>query len=259
MSSAAAFSWGALIVGGITFVAVAGALLVRRRVTVEVLEQHNEIAGFIYAVIGVLYAVMLGFTAIIVWERFDQAQAQVEQEANELGDLFRNAQVFPDDVRGELETKLRSYAQLVLEKEWSAMAEGKSSPEAWNAYNQLWLTYYRFRPQNEYERIWYTQSLTRLNQLGDQRRLRLLSSRSGGIPSVMWGVLLGAGAITIAFSYFFGTRNTAAQVLMTASLAMTIALVLLSILALEHPFGGITRVEPHAFDQLMVIFAGENK
>ena len=41
---------------------------------------------------------------------------------------------------------------------------GKSSPEAWNAYNQLWLTYYRFRPQNEYERIWYTQSLTRLNQ-----------------------------------------------------------------------------------------------
>jgi hypothetical protein len=115
---------------------------------------------------------------------------------------------------------------------------GKSSPEAWNAYNQLWLTYYRFRPQNEYERIWYTQSLTRLNQLGDQRRLRLLSSRSGGIPSGMWLVLLGAGAITIAFSYLFGTRNTAAQVLMTASLAMTIALVLLSILALEQPFGG---------------------
>ena len=86
---------------------------------------------------------------------------------------------------------------------------GKSSPEAWNAYNQLWLTYYRFRPQNEYERIWYTQSLTRLNQLGDQRRLRLLSSRSGGIPSGMWLVLLGAGAITIAFSYLFGTRNTA--------------------------------------------------
>jgi hypothetical protein len=33
---------------------------------------------------------------------------------------------------------------------------------------------------------------------------------------------------------------------MTASLAMTISLVLLSILALEQPFGGITRVEPHA-------------
>jgi hypothetical protein len=35
---------------------------------------------------------------------------------------------------------------------------------------------------------------------------------------------------------------------------MTIALVLLSILALEQPFAGITRVEPEAFDQLADIF-----
>jgi len=33
---------------------------------------------------------------------------------------------------------------------------------------------------------------------------------------VKWGVLLGAGAITIGFSYLFGTKNTSAQVLMTA-------------------------------------------
>ena len=71
---------------------------------------------------------------------------------------------------------------------------------------------------------------------------------------MMWGVLIGAGAITIGFSYLFGTKNTAAQTLMTAGLAMTIALVLLSILALEQPFAGITRVEPGAFDQLAGIF-----
>jgi hypothetical protein len=45
MSLIAALFWGTLIVGGITFVAVAGALLVRRWVTVEVLERHNEVAG----------------------------------------------------------------------------------------------------------------------------------------------------------------------------------------------------------------------
>jgi hypothetical protein len=254
MSRIAELSWGTLIVGGITFVAVAGALLVRRWAPVEVLERHNEVAGFIYSVIGVMYAVLLGFTAIIVWERYDQAQAEVEKEANVLGDLFRDAQAFPDDTRRELETKLRTYAKLVVEKEWPAMAKHHSSPEARDAYNQIWQTYYRFTPQNEQERVWYTQSLTRLNQLSDQRRLRMLSSRSGGVPSVMWGVLLGAGAITIGFSYLFGMRNTVAQVLMTAGLAMTIALVLLSILALEQPFAGITRIQPDAFTQLAGIF-----
>ena len=91
MSLVGGLFWSILIVGGIPLLAVAGALLVRRWVTVEVLERHNDVAGFIYAVIGVLYAVLLGFTAIIVWERFDQAQANVEREANELGDLFRQA------------------------------------------------------------------------------------------------------------------------------------------------------------------------
>jgi hypothetical protein len=41
---------------------------------------------------------------------------------------------------------------------------------------------------------------------------------------------------------------------MTAGLAITIALVVLSILALEKPFAGITRIEPDAFDQLADIF-----
>src|SRR5262245_29190937 len=111
--------WSILIVAVIPLLAVAGALLVRRWVTVEVLERHNDVAGFIYAVIGVLYAVLLGFTAIIVWERFDEAQTNVEKEANELGDLFRNAQAFADaKFREELATNVRSYGSIVVENGW---------------------------------------------------------------------------------------------------------------------------------------------
>jgi hypothetical protein len=174
----------------------------------------------------------------------------VENEANELGDLFRDVQTFPDGVRKELETNLRSYIRLVIEKEWPAMAEHKSSLETSDAFNQIRQSFRRFTPQTEQERIWYTQSLTSLKQLNDQRRLRLLSGRSRGIPNVMWVVLLGAGAVTLSFSFLFGTRNTAAQLLMTAGLAITISLVLLSIVALERPFAGIARIEPNAFNQL---------
>lgn len=253
MSQLATLLWGSVIVGGITVLATAGALLVRRWVAVEVLERHNEVAGFIYSVIGVMYAVLLGFTAIIVWERYDNAQTAVEKEANELGDLFRDAQAFPDEVRKEIETKLRSYIRLVIEKEWPAMAENKSSTETQDAFNQLRQTYLQFAPQTEQERIWFTQSLTSLDQLNDQRRLRLLSNRSTGIPNVMWVVLLGAGAVTISFSFLFGTRNAAAQLLMTAGLALTISLVLLSVVALERPFAGIARVAPDAFNQLTLL------
>jgi uncharacterized protein DUF4239 len=253
MSQAATLFWGIVVVGGITVLATLGSLLVRHWVAVEILEPHNEVAGSIYSVIGVMYAVLLGFTAIIVWERYDNAQTAVETEANELGDLYRDAQVFPEEVRKDLETKIRSYIRLVVEKEWPSMAEDKSSPETADAFNQLRQTYRRFTPQTEQERIWYTQSLTSLNQLIDQRRLRVLSSQSTGIPKVMWAVLLGAGAVTLSFSFLFGTRNTAAQLLMTAGLAITISLVLFSVVALERPFAGIARIEPDAFNQLTIM------
>jgi len=79
-----AWFWSLLLVGATVLLSIAGTVLVRRLISVEVLERHNEVAGFIYAVIGVVYAVLLGFAAITVWERYDRAQASVEQEANDL-------------------------------------------------------------------------------------------------------------------------------------------------------------------------------
>jgi hypothetical protein len=66
----------------------------------------------------------------------------------------------------------------------------------------------------------------------------------------MWGVLLVGGVITIGFTFLFGTRNARAQALMTACLALIICTVLLSILALQGPFTGITRVDSEPFHQV---------
>ena len=248
---------GILLVSGSVALAIVGTLLSRRLVGVEVLKANNEVAGFIYAVIGVVYAVLLGFSAIIVWEQYERARQIVEQEANQLADLYRNAQSFPESVQRQIEGRLRTYAQVVAEKEWPAMAERKTNPDAWGAYADIWRTYHEFKPENEHQKIWYVESLRRLNQLGDQRRLRLLMSREGGVPSVMWVVLLGAGVVTIGYTFLFGTRSTAAHVLMTTSVAAVIALVMLSILALHRPFAAITRLDPDAFHQVIEIINSE--
>ncbi len=252
MSSLEIWAWSLLLVVVAPALAGGGALLVRRAVGADVLARHNDVAGFIYGVLGVVYAVLLGFTAIIVWEQFRNAQEGVEREANAVVDLYRDAQVFPAEVRERIEQRLRDYTRLAVEEEWPAMAVGESGPRTWDAYNLLWRTYHEFKPEDDHQHTWYEQSVERLNLLGDQRRSRLLAIHSG-VPSVMWGVLLGAGVITISFSFLFGTQNPRAQGLMTAALAFTIGIVLLSILALEQPFAGMTRIGPEAFEQVQTI------
>ena len=247
-----AWIWGFLVVGTVVSSAIGGVLLVRRSVTLSTLESHNQVAGFIYSVVGVVYAVLLAFIAIVVWQEHTRVQTQVEQEANELGDLFRIAQVFPEEVRTRLENQIRAYSRIVVEREWPVMAKGETSADAWAAFNQLWRAYQQLQPRNDYESIWYAKSLDRLVQLGDHRRLRLLSNRAA-VSALMWAVLLATGVITIGFSFFFGTQNSAAQVLMIAALSATIGLVLFMIGALNHPFGGLVRVEPTAFQQVWSI------
>ena len=52
-------------------------LLVRRWVGVETLVKNNEIAGFKFATVGVIYAVLLAFSVIAVWDKFSNAENAV--------------------------------------------------------------------------------------------------------------------------------------------------------------------------------------
>jgi predicted negative regulator of RcsB-dependent stress response len=45
--------------------------------------------GFVYATIGVIYGVILGFVVITVWQEFEDATAQTDQEALTVANLIR--------------------------------------------------------------------------------------------------------------------------------------------------------------------------
>jgi len=70
-----------LLVLLLTALAMAGPFFVRRQVALERLTVNNEVAGFKFATIGVLYAVLLAFVVVVVWERFNDAEHAVAREA----------------------------------------------------------------------------------------------------------------------------------------------------------------------------------
>jgi hypothetical protein len=72
-----------------TFLAMSGPVLIRRRVALERLTTNNEIAGFKFATVGVIYAVLLAFAVIVVWERFADGEAAVLQEAGAAATFYR--------------------------------------------------------------------------------------------------------------------------------------------------------------------------
>ena len=71
------------------------------------------------------------------------------------------------------------------------------------------------------------------------------------LPTVLWVVLIVGGMVTVGFAYLFGLEDTGAHMLMVASLAGVIALVLFTIGVLDHPFSGSARVGPEAFELVL--------
>ena len=64
-----------LVVGVPTAIAMFGPYFVRRLVPLKTLSTNNEVAGFKFAVVGVLYAVLLAFAVIVVWGTIQQLRS----------------------------------------------------------------------------------------------------------------------------------------------------------------------------------------
>src|SRR5918912_2604270 len=238
-------------------IAVGGLVLVQRLVSTERRQQHNDVAGFSYAVLGVAYAVLLGLMLIAVWEEWDAAAATATDEANELAEIFWLAHQLPQPEGRHIQELARSYAQVVVEDEWPLMQQGRSSPEAWATLDELRGAILGLDPTTGAQLARYNQVLEQLHALGDARRERLLAA-SEGLATILWVVLIGGAVITIAFTYLFGLENTVVHTLMVAALAMILSMSLFTVAALDHPFKGDVRIPPAAFEQVLARFH-ENK
>src|SRR5215208_6128231 len=112
---------GTLLLGVATLLAMAGPVLVRRRVSLDRLRVNNEVAGFKFATVGVLYAVLLAFAVIIVWEKLSEAEDAATQEAGGVATLFRLADGLGSEAGGPLRKALTNYARIAIAEDWPAM------------------------------------------------------------------------------------------------------------------------------------------
>jgi Protein of unknown function (DUF4239) len=234
-----------LIVGGSVALAWIGTVLLRRRTTAPKDERRNEVAGFIFATVGVLYAVLLAFTVIIVWEQYLSAESAVSQEAAALITVARDASSFPEPARGRVYNQLRDYAHFVINEEWRTMDEStlehEESAGALSAINATWSIYRSLPPSQVDPHI--TESL---DSLSSQRAVRL-ESNVAALPDVLWfGLVLGA-VVTIFFCLVLHMENVYLHATMTALLTGLIATSIWMILMINHPFAGDISVSTAAF------------
>ncbi|NTV93632.1 MAG: DUF4239 domain-containing protein [Chlorobiaceae bacterium] len=222
-------------------------LSVRKKIGYEELKKHNDVAGYIYAVISVIYAVLLAFVVIVEWEMFRETQTKVTNEVEAMASVFRDSRLFSDfETRSSIQRTLINYATIVIDEEWPLMSMQKSSDKALAQLHEVFRLVGKLHPKDDYEKLWYQEMIVKINKFSDARNQRVMCS-SEGIPVFMWWMLIVLGIITLGFTFFFGISNSYMHISMAVTLCVVITLGILTIYAFDHPFAGIITVTPEPF------------
>jgi hypothetical protein len=224
-------------------------------VSLSRLRTNNEVAGFKFATVGVLYAVLLAFAVIVVWEKYSEAERDVALEAGAAATVYRLAPGIGGEPGAALRDAMSAYLEVTIDEDWPAMEHGEESPNAVAALNAVYAALIREQPTDARDAALMSEALRQLDELTQARRARIVLA-SGIVPGVLWLVLFAGAFLTVGFTFFFGTENLRAQMLMTGALSVLIFSGLVVIIGIDRPFAGTVRVGPEALAEVLADFGG---
>jgi hypothetical protein len=220
-----------------------GLVLVRRSVELRQLRSLHDVAGFILAVVGVLYAVLLGFMVVVQWEQYSSALSDASDEAGAVLDLYRDAVALGPAGR-PLATSVRSYTEQLINVDYPYVAKHlEGAPAVNRAVTAVLKPVIKLRELVPRDSFFVNQAVEDATAVSQTRRTRIEES-SATLPGPLWLALLAGGVLTIGFTFFFGLESFNAQGMMVSALAVIIGLCLFVILDFDLPFSAQTAIKP---------------
>jgi hypothetical protein len=247
--------WAGLVVVGVTAVAVAAMLLVRRRAPEGSYFEDGDRAAGVFGVLATGFAVLLGFVVFLAFESYDTARSGADAEADVVRQQFETAQFFPAAVRARLSGEIICYARTVIHQEWPQMKAGtlgdKINPWGLATFRTLTTA----KPKSATEQAAFAKWLDERSDRQDARADRAHGAE-GVIPVPLWIVLLLTAAIVFVYMLFFAdsAERAVVQAMMIGSVAIVISSTLLLLWFLDNPYhNGVGGLRPVPMERALRI------
>ena len=193
-----------------------------------------------------LYGLIAALTAVGVWQRYSAVSDIASGEATAITTLWRDLGGYPPPVRDATRDILRGYTEQIINVAWPQQRAGQVPTEGVEWMDRLQAELFAFEPTTEFQKILHAETLRGFNGLVHLRRQRL-DSVQGGLPGVLWCVLLPGAMGCIALFLLFHLEDRRFQVILLVALAGFMAMVLFVIISLDRPFMGDTGITAQSY------------
>jgi hypothetical protein len=250
---------GILFIGGAVAYAIGGVLLTRHYVHHHVKEGHNDVLVPVFLTAGVIYAVLLGFMVVAVWESYDAAHETASLEAATLVPLYRMTFDMSPAAGAKMRSTLREYTEDVVNDEWKSLEEtGHASEKARMASGDILRIYGTLSPATKIRELIDAQFLSTYSDVLVQRNKRLMQAAES-LSWIMWLGAVGGALVVVGMSFIIYMDTWWPHVLMVAVMSGLIGLLLFMMAVLSRPFVGPLALEPAPFESTLKVFDDVDK
>lgn len=232
---------GLLIIGGLPVLVAGLQALIRRSFPVLRERRQNDVAGFLLAVIGVVYAVAAGFILIDMNENRDEAKNAARSDALKLLAISKVSQVMGDEVQQQISAHVLAYERAVVES-WPPGEGSTEAPE--RAMDRLVTEISGLRPKGLAQQAFVWDATSELMEVSVAHQNLDLEGREGYLDPALWMAMLISSSATLAFCLLFGLENARLHYLMVAGVTIVVAVDLFLMVQLNYSFKGDLSVQP---------------
>ena len=239
-----------LVIGLWTGISLLGLYVAHRLVDVQTRHKDTETVGLTYAIVAVVYAVLLALITVDVFETFAKADSIASAESNKLSNLMLDSSGLPPEMATEMRSDLNKYIDVVVKSEWPSQQAGKLGTDVfapgWTILAHISNELAVFEPSTMGQNVDKAEMLRALNELIKSRRARIIAA-GDHLPAVIWKMLLLGAAVSVGYTYLFGAKTFGIHMAITGLIAATIGLVFVLIITLDYPFRGPVSVSADSF------------
>jgi hypothetical protein len=231
-------------------VSVITVLLMQVFIHQDTRHSHNEVIGNVSALIGLIYGVLAGLTALYLINNLSYTGDAVQREANAVANLYRDSSWLKEPTRSTIKNEIANYLNAVINSEWSQMKNGSHvSEDADSNIENISRDLYAYNSFSSSELLILHDMLDEIKALYNARETRIQMSYES-LNTDLWTVILIGTVLMISINFLFGMNIYFHIATVTATALMAASMIFL-LITLDKPFQGDFVIEPSAFQQIL--------
>jgi Protein of unknown function (DUF4239) len=244
--------WIALVVlAGMALLTTAIYLVAMRLAAGERAEALKAVSPGMLPPMGILFALIVGFLAVGVWDNVDRAEEAIADEASALRSAVILSAELPPDERVRMRALIRRQIETAVDEEWPAMEEQRANLTAIpTALADALHLAVGFDPRSDGQALAQRELVTALQAALDARRQRIVVSESS-INAVKWAGLVALAVLALfAIALVHSGNPTTARIAMGV-FAAAVAVVITMLASQDEPFAGQFGLDPDVLEEVI--------